>query len=58
MEESRLGVEMSAETPSSTGVAGDTAVSTSFPVVPILPAFIKFVFKFIAMISTTKYKEN
>ncbi|KAF9424593.1 hypothetical protein HW555_000404 [Spodoptera exigua] len=37
MEESRLGVEMSAETPSSTGVAGDAAASTSLPDDPILP---------------------
>lgn len=43
MEESRLGVEMSAETPSSTGVAGDTAVSTSLPVVPILPVIISLI---------------
>lgn len=37
MEDNKLGVEMSADTPSSTGVEGDAAVSTSLPDEPILP---------------------
>ena len=38
MEDNKLGVLMSADTPSSTGVAGDTVASTSL-LAPILPKY-------------------
>lgn len=46
IEDNRLGVEISADTPSSTGVAGETAVSTSlFVFKPIRPETIYYLLR-------------